>query len=78
MTDRSDDPSHHKRTLLPQSYITLPFTHIVKVKWSSTVLGYVDVANPTLIENTTEKINTYCKNTTHLYYMFILYTSVVH
>ena len=23
MKDRSDDPSHHKRTLLPQSYISL-------------------------------------------------------
>ena len=22
--DRSDDPSHHERTLLPQSYISLP------------------------------------------------------
>ena len=25
MKDRSDDPSHHERTLLPQSYISLPF-----------------------------------------------------
>ena len=24
MKDRSDDPSHHERTLLPQSYILLP------------------------------------------------------
>ena len=24
MKDRSDDPSHHKRTLLPRSYISLP------------------------------------------------------
>ena len=24
MKDRSDNPSHHKRTLLPQSYISLP------------------------------------------------------
>ena len=24
MKDRSDDPSHHERTLLPQSYISLP------------------------------------------------------
>ena len=23
MKDRSDDPSHHQRTLLPQSYISL-------------------------------------------------------
>ena len=26
MKDRSDDPSHHKRTLLPQSYISLHFS----------------------------------------------------
>ena len=24
MKDRSDDPSHHERTLLPRSYISLP------------------------------------------------------
>ena len=24
MKDQSDDPSHHERTLLPQSYISLP------------------------------------------------------
>ena len=32
MKDRSDDPSHHERTLLPQSYISLPefrCTHIM-------------------------------------------------
>ena len=26
MKDRSDDPSHHERTLLPRSYISLPHT----------------------------------------------------
>ena len=26
MKDRSDDPSHHERTLLPRSYISLPLT----------------------------------------------------
>ena len=26
MKDQSDDPSHHERTLLPQSYISLPDT----------------------------------------------------
>ena len=26
MKDRSDDPSHHERTLLPRSYISLPRT----------------------------------------------------
>ena len=25
MKDRSDDPLHHEQTLLPQSYISLPF-----------------------------------------------------
>ena len=27
MKNRSDDPSHHERTLLPQSYISLPLTY---------------------------------------------------
>ena len=27
MKDRSDDPSHHERTLLPRSYISLPITN---------------------------------------------------
>ena len=26
MKDRSDDPSHHEQTLLPQSYISLPLS----------------------------------------------------
>ena len=29
MKDRSDDPSHHERTLLPRSYISLPHVAIV-------------------------------------------------
>ena len=29
MKDRSNDPSHHERTLLPRSYISLPW-HMVK------------------------------------------------
>ena len=32
MKDRSDDPSHHERTLLPQTYISLP-----RVAWESTL-----------------------------------------
>ena len=27
MKDQSDDPSHHERTLLPQSYISLPYMY---------------------------------------------------
>ena len=38
MKDRSDDPSHHERTLLPRSYISLPapmrYDRIVIVKSS--------------------------------------------
>ena len=30
MKDRSDDPLYHKRTLLPQSYISLPYIYINK------------------------------------------------
>ena len=29
MKDRSDDPSHHERTLLPRSYISLPIIIII-------------------------------------------------
>ena len=36
MKDRSDDPSHHERTLLPRSYISLP---IDKEK-TSDYMGY--------------------------------------
>ena len=32
MKDRSDDPSHHERTLLPRSYISLP---ALMVQWLS-------------------------------------------
>ena len=36
MKDRSNDPSHHERTLLPRSYISLPTEHQV-IAWKSTV-----------------------------------------
>ena len=32
MKDRSDDPSHHERTLLPRSYISLLITYEHKQK----------------------------------------------
>ena len=32
MKDRSDDPSHHERTLLPRSYISLPLSGSPKCK----------------------------------------------
>ena len=31
--DRSDDPSHHERTLLPQSYISLPWMEREIAQW---------------------------------------------
>ena len=31
MKDRSDDPSHHERTLLPRSYISLPWSAVFGV-----------------------------------------------
>ena len=31
MKDRSDNPSHHERTLLPRSYISLPITDGVSI-----------------------------------------------
>ena len=36
MKDRSDDPSHHERTLLPWSYISLPY--ILKVSFVSSFM----------------------------------------
>ena len=33
MKDRSDDPSHHERMLLPQSYISFPWTEQEIVQW---------------------------------------------
>ena len=39
MKDRSDDPSHHERTLLPRSYISLPYTTNTEcVLWSELAL----------------------------------------
>ena len=35
MKDRSDDPSHHERTLLPQSYISRPITNETNKQWVS-------------------------------------------
>ena len=32
MKDRSDDTSHHERTLLPRSYISLPVNHEMHVE----------------------------------------------
>ena len=38
MKDRSDDPSHNERTLLPQSYISLPMVGCpVMVRWYQAV-----------------------------------------
>ena len=34
MKDRSDDPSHHEQTLLPQSYISLFQREIIWIKWT--------------------------------------------
>ena len=43
MKDQSDDPSHHERTFLPQSYILLPtlkdFVNIMVTNWSYNSLG---------------------------------------
>ena len=50
MKDRSDDPSHHKRTLLPRSYISLPRRGIGN--YIFTALMYFDVTNITLLCNT--------------------------
>ena len=33
MKDRSDDPSHHERTLLPHGYISLPYGFMASDIW---------------------------------------------
>ena len=48
MKDRSDDPSHHERTLLPRSYISLPvrnlnvYGHVNKVSHSQTLKDVIN------------------------------------
>ena len=69
MKDQSDDPSHHERTLLPWSYISLPFrrkftegmkclithsTHFILYGFNHTVGDYSD----------SEKRETHCHNYT--------------
>ena len=39
MKDRSDDPSHHERTLLPRSYISLPLILVVNQLDCLSVVG---------------------------------------
>ena len=39
MKDRSDDPSHHERTLLPQNYILLMVNDFPSTKTSAIALG---------------------------------------
>ena len=46
MKDRSDDPSHHERTLLPRSYISLPlFVSILQLKH----IGFISIVLPQLV-----------------------------
>ena len=40
MKDRSDDPSHHERTLLPLSYISLPGKDTCSTKHQNQVKPY--------------------------------------
>ena len=47
MKDRSDDPSHHERTLLPVSYISLPFwwSAIIWLKQGNIYLEEEEIGN---------------------------------
>ena len=45
MKDRSDDPSHHERTLLPRSYISLPDCGVWKRQTCSVMLSRLEVAS---------------------------------
>ena len=41
MEDRSDDPSHHERTLLPQSYILFPVSTVIHLDGCVYIRGLV-------------------------------------
>ena len=54
MTDRSDDPSHHKRTLLPRSYISLPHRQdniIITVSVTSVVEHWLRRDNSSMMDS---------------------------
>ena len=46
MKDRSDDPSHHERTLLPRSYISLTFMEECRHRYCSHFLQEADIQSP--------------------------------
>ena len=48
MKDRSDDPSHHERTLLPRSYISLPKLGRMVWCWLAILLAEVCVSKDVL------------------------------
>ena len=53
MKDRSDDPSHHERTLLPRSYISLPSTcelRIIRTNQVDLVCAFTVVSIKVAIE----------------------------
>ena len=48
MKDPSDDPSHHERTLLPRSYISLPKNKVIQpvsVRYLEKTIGYIYSGN---------------------------------
>ena len=55
MKDRSDDPSHHERTLLPRSYISLPVRNKAKKKKKEMMV----VIAMTMNEDEVEKMQRY-------------------
>ena len=56
MKDRSDDPSHHERTLLPRSYISLP-------TWPSKVIkNFAQTSSPRQSLNHLVKSQAICFN----------------
>ena len=46
MKDRSDDPSHHERTLLPRSYISLPNNNRLYFITSFFTSNYISIFVP--------------------------------
>ena len=58
MKDRSDDPSHHERMLLPQSYISLHHEGSIRrpiAPWANTLTTELHLAPPWRIDPTTHR-----------------------
>ena len=71
MKDRSDDPSHHERMLLPQSYILLPYYYYLMMH--STYFMYCYMASDMCVRTTN-----IMKQTRFILICFVLYMTKIY